>query len=78
MVVSPMIKILDKIVITTIPKISKKGCRPFVEVMDGKDYSTIWSNKSSSNLRYYKLSDSDDLLSSMSSSGSKFLTANMS
>ena len=51
---APLIKILDKIIITTVPKVSKKGCQPFVEVMDGKNYSTIWTNKHSQNLRYYK------------------------
>lgn len=38
MVQSPCIKILEKIVITTIPKISNEGCTPFIEVLSGRDF----------------------------------------
>lgn len=54
MVQSPCIKVLDKIVITTIPKISNEGCTPFIEVLSGKDFEQIWSNKNSMNLKNYK------------------------
>ena len=49
-------KILDKIVITTVPKIGSSGCTPYVEVLCGKDFTLIWSNKHSQNLKHYKVS----------------------
>lgn len=54
MVQSPCIKVLDKIVITTIPKISNEGCTPYIEVLSGRDFEEIWSNKNSQNLKNYK------------------------
>jgi hypothetical protein len=54
MVQSPSVKILEKIVITTIPKISNEGCTPFIEVLSGKDFELIWTNKHSQNLKNYK------------------------
>lgn len=54
MVQSPSLKVLEKIVITTIPKISGEGCTPYIEVLSGKDFDMIWTNKSSSNLKKYQ------------------------
>ena len=51
---SPSIKILEKIVITTVPKISDDGVRPYIEVLSGKDFELIWTNKHSQNLKHYK------------------------
>jgi hypothetical protein len=53
MVQSPSLKVLEKIVITTIPKISGEGCTPYIEVLSGKDFDLIWTNKNSSNLKKY-------------------------
>jgi hypothetical protein len=47
-------KILSKIVITTVPKISQGGCTPYIEVLCGKDFELIWTNKNSLNLKNYK------------------------
>ena len=54
MVQSPSLKVLEKIVITTIPKISGEGCTPYIEVLSGKDFDLIWTNKNSSNLKKYQ------------------------
>jgi hypothetical protein len=54
MIQSPCIKILEKIVITTVPRTSNEGCTPFIEVLSGKDFDLIWTNKNSQNLRNYK------------------------
>ena len=51
---SPSIKILEKIVITTVPKISSDGITPYIEVLSGKDFELIWTNKHSQNLKTYK------------------------
>lgn len=51
---SPSVKILEKIVITTVPKINKGGCVPFIEVLCGKNFEMIWTNKNSTNLKSYK------------------------
>jgi hypothetical protein len=48
------VKILQKIVITTVPRISKGGCMPYIEVLCGKDFEMIWTNKNSTNLKNYK------------------------
>ena len=53
MVQSPSLKILEKIVITTIPKISGEGCAPYIEVLSGKDFDMIWTNKNSQNIKKY-------------------------
>jgi len=71
LVQGPVLKILDKIVVTTVPKISSKGCTPFVEVLNGKDFETIWTNRNSSNLRHYRVSEQEDVLASVSSQVSK-------
>ena len=47
-------KILEKIVITTVPKISNGGCIPYIEVLSGKDFELLWTNKYSQNLKSYK------------------------
>jgi hypothetical protein len=59
MIQSPCIKILEKIVITTVPKISSDGCTPYIEVLSGKDFDMIWTNKHSMNLKPYKVTNSD-------------------
>jgi hypothetical protein len=53
MIQSPSIKILEKIVITTIPKMSGDGCTPYIEVLSGKDFDMIFTNKNSLNLKKY-------------------------
>lgn len=55
-VVAPVIKILDKVIVTTIPKVSSKRITPYLEVMNGNDFSMIYTNKNSFNLRSYKTS----------------------
>lgn len=60
MIQSPCIKILEKIVITTVPRTSNEGCTPFIEVLSGKDFDLIWTNKNSQNLRNYKNTGSRD------------------
>jgi len=42
---SPSVKILEKIVITTVPNMNKGGFTPYIEVLNGKDFDMIWSNK---------------------------------
>lgn len=42
---SPCIKILERIVITTIPRISEDGIKPYIEILNGKDFEMIWTNK---------------------------------
>lgn len=51
---NPGIKILEKIVITTVPKYNKGGFTPYIEVLSGKDFELIWTNKNSTNLKAYK------------------------
>ena len=51
-------KYLEKIVITTVPKMNSDGCTPYVEVLSGKDFDEIWSNKLSQNLKTYRTGDS--------------------
>lgn len=51
---SPSVKILEKIVITTVPKISNNACTPYIEILSGKNFELIWSNKHSTNLKSYK------------------------
>jgi hypothetical protein len=41
-------------VITTVPKIANNGCTPYIEVLCGKDFELIWTNKQSLNLKTYK------------------------
>ena len=40
--------------ITTVPKISSDGITPYIEVLSGKDFELIWTNKHSQNLKTYK------------------------
>lgn len=58
MVQSPCMKILEKIVITTVPKMNSDGCTPYVEVLSGKDFEVLWTNKNSLNLKQYRTGDS--------------------
>ena len=55
---SPILKSPEKIVIHTIPEINASGkCKPFIEIVNGTDFSEIWSNKNSMNLKTYKIMD---------------------
>lgn len=47
-------------VITTIPKIASGGCRPYVEIFDGKNYEIIFSNKNCNKLKKFKAWDEGD------------------
>jgi|LauGreDrversion4_2_1035121.scaffolds.fasta_scaffold190576_2 phosphatidylinositol-3,4,5-trisphosphate 3-phosphatase/dual-specificity protein phosphatase PTEN len=58
MVQSPCVKILEKIVITTVPKMNSDGCTPYIEVLSGKDFELIWTNKNSTNLKAYRTGES--------------------
>ena len=40
--------------ITTVPRMSGEGCTPYVEVLSGKNFELIWTNKNSQNLKQYK------------------------
>ena len=51
MIQSPTVKILDKIEITTIPKFKGEGCTPYIEVLSGRDFDLIYTNKNSANLK---------------------------
>jgi hypothetical protein len=51
MIQSPTVKILDKIEITTIPKFKGEGCTPYIEVLSGRDFDLIYTNKNSVNLK---------------------------
>eukprot|EP00347_Sterkiella_histriomuscorum_P023468 403334529 len=53
---SPIMKSPEKIVIHTIPLVSKKmKCKPYAEILNGTDFSMIWTNKKSQNLQRYKI-----------------------
>lgn len=55
---SPILKSPEKIVIHTVPELNANGkCKPFLEIVNGTDFSEIWSNKSSMNLKTYKIMD---------------------
>ena len=60
MIQAPCVKILEKIVITTVPKIANSGCMPYVEVRSGRDFDMIWTNKHSQNLKTYKCAGDDE------------------
>jgi len=66
---SPCIKKLEKIVITTVPKISNDGCTPYVEVLSGKDFDLIWTNKHSQNLKHYKCTTQEEATVIIGSTG---------
>ena len=40
--------------ITTVPKMNKGGCIPYIEVLNGRDLEMIWTNKNSTSLKNYK------------------------
>ena len=44
---SPILKSPEKIIIHTIPDMAGSGkCKPYVTILDMRDFSKIWSNKS--------------------------------
>ena len=51
-------KILECIIIRTIPKINQNGCKPYVDIWNG-DYQLIHSTKNSINLKKYKAGPRD-------------------
>ncbi|CDW90252.1 phosphatidylinositol--trisphosphate 3-phosphatase [Stylonychia lemnae] len=55
---SPVLKQPKQITIHTIPLVSKKGhCKPYIEILNGTDFQTIWTNKNSKNLAKYKFKE---------------------
>lgn len=46
-------KILECIIIRTVPKINQNGCKPYVDICTG-DYKLIYTTKNSINLKKYK------------------------
>ncbi|CAI2384532.1 unnamed protein product [Moneuplotes crassus] len=46
-------KVLECIIIKTIPKINQNGCKPYVDICNG-DYQLVHSTKNSINLKKYK------------------------
>lgn len=42
------------------PRISSEGCTPYVEVLSGKDFEMIWTNKYSTNLKTYKNTEEEE------------------
>lgn len=58
---SPILKSPEKIVVYTIPDVSGSGkCKPYVEIINGTDFSTIWTNKESMNLKTYRIYDAEE------------------
>jgi hypothetical protein len=50
----------EKIVVYTIPDVSGSGkCKPYVEIVNGNDFTTIWQNKDSMNLKTYRIYDAE-------------------
>ncbi len=44
---SPILKSPEKIVVHTVPDMAGSGkCRPYVTILNMRDFSKIWSNKS--------------------------------
>ena len=51
----------EKIVVQTIPDVSGSGrCKPYVEIINGTDFTTIWQNKDSMNLKTYRIYDAEE------------------
>ena len=45
----------------TIPDVSGSGkCKPYVEIINGTDFTTIWTNKESMNLKTYRMYDAEE------------------
>lgn len=58
MIKSPLLKSPEKIVVYTIPDVSGSGkCKPYVEIINGNDFTKIWDNKDSMNLKSYHIYD---------------------
>lgn len=56
LVKSPLLKSPDKIIVHTIPDVSGSGkCKPYVEIVNGVDFDTIWDNKNNINLKAYQI-----------------------
>ena len=57
---SPMLKSPEKIVVYTIPDVSGSGkCKPYAEIVNGNDFTLIWTNKDSMHLKSYQIFDSE-------------------
>ena len=60
-VCSPILKSPEKIVVHTIPDVSGSGkCKPYLEIINGLDFTIIWSNKESMNLKTHQIYDQND------------------
>ena len=47
--------------VNTIPDVSGSGkCKPYVEIINGTDFTTIWSNKESMNLKTFRIYDAEE------------------
>jgi hypothetical protein len=56
LVKTPLLKSPDKIIVHTIPDVSGSGkCKPYVEIINGVDFDTIWDNKHNINLKAYQI-----------------------
>ena len=56
--ISPVLKSPDKIMVYTIPDVSGSGkCKPYLEIVNGVDFDTIWENKDNMNLKAYQIYD---------------------
>lgn len=55
---SPIIKIPEKIVIYNAPDIAGNSkIKPYIEIVNGTDFSLIWTNKKCMNLPTFKIKD---------------------
>ncbi len=53
---SPILKSPEKIVVHSIPDVSGSGkCKPYLQIVNGSDFTTIWQNKDSMNLKTYRI-----------------------
>ena len=51
---SPEALVLNSVVITSIPRISRRGCKPYLEIFSGMGKTLIYSGKTSTGLSFYK------------------------
>jgi hypothetical protein len=58
---SPILKSPEKLVVHTIPDVSGSGkCKPYVEIINGIDFSILWTNKESMNLKTFRMFDEEE------------------
>jgi hypothetical protein len=51
-----MLKSPEKIIVHTIPDVSGSGkCKPYVEILNGVDFDTIWDNKNILKMKSYPI-----------------------